>query len=201
MGSITQNIRDIMSLKGISQKELAQRLGMSPSQLSAIFNADPEHNFTIKTLRRFAAALDVDLDVRLSDRNAVRHDVMPTVVEHWRMSSLSGRELNPDQGESMMAMTTEPAVTLPPEVLDAVAELRHIRSEMSTLRGRESDVRAEILQALGDSQQGLTGSGEPVVKIRLQHRRNVNAKQLEALYPDVYDEVMSETVVKIVDLP
>jgi predicted phage-related endonuclease len=92
-------------------------------------------------------------------------------------------------------------VTLTDEQLDAIQELRHVRSEMSDLRKRESDLRKEILQALGDAQRGLTGSGEPAVKLRKSTRVGVDAKQLEAMYPDVFDEVRKETEVVTIDLP
>jgi hypothetical protein len=92
-------------------------------------------------------------------------------------------------------------VTLTDEQLDAVQELRHIRSEMSDLRKRESDCRKEILQALGDAQRGFTASGEPCVKLRKSTRVGVDAKQLEALYPDVFDEVRTAKEVVTIDLP
>lgn len=94
-----------------------------------------------------------------------------------------------------------PPVTLTDEQLDAVQELRHIRSEMSDLRKRETAVRNEILQAVGDAPRALTASGEPAVKIRKQLRTGVDAKQLEALFPDVYDEVRTEKEVVFIDLP
>jgi len=92
-------------------------------------------------------------------------------------------------------------VTLTAEQLDAIAELRHIRSEMSDLRRRETDCRNEILQALGDAERGFTASGEAAVKLRKSLRVGVDRAQLEALYPDVFDEVRTEKEVVTIDLP
>ena len=61
--SIVADIRRVMLEKGISQAELGRTLGMSPSQLSSILR-DEDYNFTVKMLRRFAAALDTDLEIR-----------------------------------------------------------------------------------------------------------------------------------------
>ncbi len=95
----------------------------------------------------------------------------------------------------------EPPVTLTAEQLDAVQELRHVRSEMSDLRRRESDLRKEILQALNSAERGLTASGDPAVKLRKSVRVGVDAKMLEAVYPDVFDEVKKQTEVVTIDLP
>lgn len=100
-------------------------------------------------------------------------------------------------------MTTEDEtiVTLTEDELEAVHELRHVRSEKADLSAREKDLRAEILQRLGEADRALTASGAPAVKVRRSTRRTVNAKELEAKYPDVYDEVMSETEIVTLDLP
>lgn len=92
-------------------------------------------------------------------------------------------------------------VTLTNEQLDAVGELKHVRSEMSDLRKREDSLRKEILQALGDSQRALTASGAPAVKLRTQVRVGVDRAALEAQYPDVFDEVRTEKEITIIDLP
>ena len=41
----------------------------------------------------------------------------------------------------------------------------------------------------------------PAVKIRKQTRININRAQLEAEYPDVFDEVREEKEVVFIDLP
>lgn len=64
--NIVADIRRVMREKGVAQAELARTLGMSPSQLSSILR-DEDYNFTVKMLRRFAAALETDLSVALGD--------------------------------------------------------------------------------------------------------------------------------------
>ncbi len=44
-------VRDWLEIKGWTQKELAQKLGMKPSQLSLILSGNT--NLTLKTIRRF----------------------------------------------------------------------------------------------------------------------------------------------------
>jgi transcriptional regulator with XRE-family HTH domain len=48
-------VRDWLEVKGWTQKELAQKLGMKPSQLSLILSGNT--NLTLKTIRRFERAL------------------------------------------------------------------------------------------------------------------------------------------------
>lgn len=92
-------------------------------------------------------------------------------------------------------------ITLTEEEMEAVDELRHLRSERADIADREKVLRAEILQRLGDADRAMTASGAPAVKLRRQVRRSVDGKALEALYPDIYAEVMSESDVIVLDLP
>lgn len=48
-------VRDWLEVKGWTQKELAQKLGMKPSQLSLILSGNK--NLTLQTIRRFERAL------------------------------------------------------------------------------------------------------------------------------------------------
>lgn len=71
--NIVADIRRVMLDKGISQAELGRSLGMSPSQLSSILR-DEDYNFTVKMLRRFAAALGTDLSITVGTPDpAPRH--------------------------------------------------------------------------------------------------------------------------------
>jgi len=66
--TLVADIRRVMLEKGVAQAELARTLGMSPSQLSAILR-DENYNFTVRMLRRFAAALDTDLSITIGDED------------------------------------------------------------------------------------------------------------------------------------
>ncbi len=48
-------VRDWLEIKGWTQKEFAQKLGMKPSQLNLILSGNT--NLTLKTIRRFERAL------------------------------------------------------------------------------------------------------------------------------------------------
>lgn len=98
------------------------------------------------------------------------------------------------------AMTGDPVV-LTDEELEAIAELRHLRVERKDIEDREKVLRNEILQRIGTASRALTADGRPAAIKRTQIRRNVDRKKLEAEYPDVFDDVMSESEVTILDLP
>ena len=58
---ITEAITARMEEQGLTRAALAKRLNVSPAQVSKLLNADST-NFTIKTLARIAAALNVRLE-------------------------------------------------------------------------------------------------------------------------------------------
>lgn len=86
------------------------------------------------------------------------------------------------------------------EELKLVNELDEVRTQQKGLKARESELRSKILGALGEKTRGLTAAGSQVVNVTVQHRRTVNSQKLEALFPDVYAEVVEEkpaTVLKL----
>lgn len=84
--------------------------------------------------------------------------------------------------------------------LELVHELEDIRSQVKGLKARESEIREEILALLNDTNRGITAAGSQVVSVQVQHRRTVNSAKLEALYPDVYAQVIDEKQTTILKL-
>lgn len=80
-------------------------------------------------------------------------------------------------------------------LIDALVEAR---LDKKAAEEREAAARSGILQLLGDDTEVVDDSGRPVLTASSYTRKGVNAKRLEALYPDVYAEVMSETEVRTV---
>jgi RNA-binding protein YlmH len=89
---------------------------------------------------------------------------------------------------------------LPDDVIAAAKELESLRHQTSVLRRREETLRTKILQALDGDEKGLTASGVAVVHVQVQTRRKVSSAKLEALYPEIYDQVMSESTVKVLKI-
>jgi hypothetical protein len=84
--------------------------------------------------------------------------------------------------------------------LELVNELESVRAELKELKTRETALRAEILGILNGESRGLTAAGSQVVNIRIQHRRAVNSSKLEALYPEVYADVVEEKETTVLSL-
>lgn len=80
------------------------------------------------------------------------------------------------------------------EQLQKVCELRNKREEISLLQKDVDVLRAELLDMLEDAStdSALTASGAAAMHVTAQIRRGVNSSKLEAMYPDVYEEVMEE---------
>lgn len=57
--AIANRLRQVADVRGVTQKELAQRLNVSPSVINKVFR-HPERS-KLTTLRKLAAALNVDL--------------------------------------------------------------------------------------------------------------------------------------------
>jgi len=74
--TLVADIRRVMLEKGVAQAELARTLGMSPSQLSAILR-DENYNFTVRMLRRFAAALGTDLRIVIGEEQEAEATEVP----------------------------------------------------------------------------------------------------------------------------
>ena len=67
---IVDQIDAIMEERGITQAELARRLGVSRARVSALLNGQP--NTSVRTLMRIAYALDAVLDVSFGKPEALK---------------------------------------------------------------------------------------------------------------------------------
>lgn len=91
---------------------------------------------------------------------------------------------------------------LPDEIIAAAMELKEVRAQEAVLKRRDEDLRDQIIKALEGTTTGLTASGAKAVHTITQHRRGVNTAKLEALFPEVFNQVMEEkeSVVLKIDL-
>jgi len=67
---ITDKLAAIMEERGITQAELARRLGVSRARVSALLNGQP--NTSVRTLMRIAYALDAVLEVSFGKPAALK---------------------------------------------------------------------------------------------------------------------------------
>lgn len=79
-----------------------------------------------------------------------------------------------------------------------IDELRRVRKEIAGLKERESIARDAILELLDGRPQAITAAGS--VAVSTYQRRGIDAKKLEALFPDVHAQVVNETTVTTVKL-
>jgi hypothetical protein len=87
-------------------------------------------------------------------------------------------------------------------VIAAAARLKELRAEVAALEREEKQIRHLIMVEIeeDEDQRGLTASGAPVVHIQEQHRRGVNREKLEAMFPTIFEQVMEETVVRVLKI-
>lgn len=94
-----------------------------------------------------------------------------------------------------------PPIVLTGDSLEAVEELKYLRAERAEIEKREKILRSEILRQLGDAPQAVDENGVTVVLVTKTLRTGVDRKMLEALYPQVFEDVMTETTAITVNLP
>lgn len=79
-----------------------------------------------------------------------------------------------------------------------VKELDELRHQAKALDKRADEIRGALLEVLDaeGAQRGLTAAGIPAVVLGEQSRRQVNPRRLEALYPDVFVDVVETKIVR-----
>lgn len=65
-------VLDEMEKQGISKKELAERMCVSPSRLSELLNDQP--NMIFETVASFEIALDFDLELRVQPKESYEQE-------------------------------------------------------------------------------------------------------------------------------
>lgn len=98
-------------------------------------------------------------------------------------------------------MVDDDGVVLADNELALVRELRETRQWKRKLEARENELRKTLLEKVGDRDRGLTAAGATVLQVQRQHRTGVDRKRLEALYPEVYEDVCTESEVVVLKTP
>lgn len=93
-----------------------------------------------------------------------------------------------------------------PVVLDSsdgklVAELKHLRAEKRVIEKQEKRLREKLMQMLDGADVAMSATGEKLMELKHQDRVGIDKSRLEALYPDVFEEVTKVTRVTVLDLP
>jgi hypothetical protein len=86
--------------------------------------------------------------------------------------------------------------------MELVAQLLMVREDRKQAEKEEKELREKLLAQMdaAEAVRGLSASGVVVVEIQIQHRRNVNRAKLEAMYPEVFADVVEDSEVRQVKL-
>ena len=109
LAKVALRLSDLLESKQLSQRALAQKLGVSEGRISQILSADA--NLTIRTLARIADALDLALDLAFCDRaeseieeDSTEEPYHLQLVQHeWQPVSQTGND-NMDDGDNVGEM-------------------------------------------------------------------------------------------------
>jgi len=65
-----EGISAIMESQGITQKELADRMGVSEAYISRVFNDNVEKNFTLNTLVELSKAMNAEIKIIVTPKKS-----------------------------------------------------------------------------------------------------------------------------------
>lgn len=69
--TMSEQIKELIAEKGMTQKQVAMEMQMDPTLFNRMLR-DQDHNYTVKTLKRIADALGIDMTVAFTtDKKAV----------------------------------------------------------------------------------------------------------------------------------
>jgi len=71
-----EGISAIMESQGITQKELADRMGVSEAYISRVFNDNVEKNFTLNTLVELSKAVNAEIKIIVTPKKAKGSDLL-----------------------------------------------------------------------------------------------------------------------------
>ncbi len=105
--ALTVKIESVLEEKGLLKYQLAEMAGLHPAQITRVLSG--AHNFTMATLGRIAAALDLEFEIHLRHIDTAKLTVSyPSVVSFetvYGRSEKSGTEeylgLQQDSGEEI----------------------------------------------------------------------------------------------------
>lgn len=74
MLDLSYYLKHFMLERGISKKQLAKKMGVSPAYITKIFSGE---NISLKTLAKILSALEVDAGIKIIDRGEINYKTSP----------------------------------------------------------------------------------------------------------------------------
>lgn len=102
-----------------------------------------------------------------------------------------------DSTEEVEAIAS--AADLERECLELVEELDAVRVERRQLGHREGEIKERLNEILGGA-TALVVMGEPILTVTESVRSGVDRKKLEAMFPDVFADVRTESTARTMNI-
>lgn len=98
-------------------------------------------------------------------------------------------------------MSDQDTIYLDDDMAEVFEELADARAAKKAAADRESEARKVLVAAIKEAgaHQALTASGRGVV-LNVQVRKTVSGKKLEAMFPEIYEQVATESEVEVLNL-
>lgn len=85
------------------------------------------------------------------------------------------------------------------ELIDLIEELSALREDKRDITAREARVKERLHEAL-DGADGLAFEGRRVLTVTAAHRSGVDRKRLEAMFPEIFAEVRTESTSRVLTI-
>jgi transcriptional regulator with XRE-family HTH domain len=73
MLELNEQILELLYKKGMTRKQLAKELGVSPAYITKLLNGNP--NLTLKSLVKIATVMDVSLSINIGEEKKVKYQI------------------------------------------------------------------------------------------------------------------------------
>ena len=74
MLDLSYYLKQFMLEKGLNKKQLAEKMGVSPSYITKIFSGQ---NISLKTVAKILSALEIDAGIKIIDREKMNYKTAP----------------------------------------------------------------------------------------------------------------------------
>lgn len=85
---VAVSLAKVFATTGLTQKELAQKLGWKPSRVSKVLHG--ASNLTLKTLFDVCEALGTDFDVQVGGKSQLKQEIEVVRMKHEQLNEMLG---------------------------------------------------------------------------------------------------------------
>jgi putative phage-type endonuclease len=134
--------------------------------------------------------------IKIEPNKELIEEMTPMLIDWWQIHMISGKRPDPINEEDLLILYPDSSdgkvVEASPSARQSYKELKQVREEKSELKDRETELKNQLKQQLGDGER-LVYKGQTLVTWKSYDRQRLDSTKLREEEPETYEQYLTES--------